>query len=134
MADHARQTYRPLPQPPAADGTTTVQQYGLRLIAFLLDTGCTVTLSDDQLAAADHAIGLAVRHPYALARTRDRLAEVQREIAAAIARRASLEVPAEGSVPPASCSMERPNLGPMAPLSDRPIVRPPSGQRVNIQF
>ena len=118
------------PLRPRPDQTTG--DYGLHLIAFILDTGIDATLSDEQLALADHTIGHAVRLQYPDVRTYDRLAEVQRQIAGALRRRTRLQdastpaspVPADAGLIARLPSWQRPDDGPMAPTL--PAVRGPT--------
>jgi len=124
--------WRTLPQPPAPEPETTVQGYGLTLLAFLLETGCYVTCSSDQLESADHAAAIAVRgagsyYPAVF----DRVSAVRHGIAATLRARAILDSEGAAPVPApvAAGPQERPNTGPMAPLMPAPIVSPPAPAR-----
>jgi hypothetical protein len=116
--------YRPLPLPPAPSGDVTVSGYGLQLLAFLMSERCTATCTDDQLELADHAAAIAVRGAGTYAPTMfDQVSDVRHLIASTLRARA---LPDQGAPPLVGTPAERPNTGPMAPLQDAPIVRPPA--------
>lgn len=117
--------YLQLPKPPTATDTDTAATYGDRLFVFILETGVTATLDDRQLALAEYAGARASSTAGYLVCTYDRLSAVRRDISAAIRGRATAAAPADATT--AAAPAERPNLGPMAPLTPAPIVRPPSG-------
>lgn len=129
MAD----TYRPLPHPPALDLDQTVVQRGLAILAFVIETGVTATITDLDLERADHAGSFASGAPGMAPIAYDRVSHARRLIADAVRTRAKLYTATEarmaGGVAP-----HKPDLGPMAPLLDRPIVRPPSGDYADHDF
>ena len=121
----------PTIQPPA-DGET-LHGYGCRVLAFVLETGCTATLSDQDLELADHVYPVAIAHPEVLVLAVDRLSAARTEVLAALARRRRMaEVP---PVPEPSCPpvRELPG-GRLSPLQPQPIARPPAGMAVDIHF
>lgn len=125
-------TYRPLPQAPEPDPADDAGRYGLRLFAFLIASdGCTAVLSDEQLSLAEHAGARASGMPGLATRAYDRMSQVRHTIAATIAYRASLAPVEPVTLPPGSPA-DKPNLGPMAPLVDAPIVRPPSSEAIRL--
>jgi hypothetical protein len=81
-----------------------------------------VTVETEDLERALMASTLAVAAPTSDA-VRARIVGVRRELYAEIGRRALAPAAVEmaGGVTP-----ERPNIGPMAPLAEMPIVRPPA--------
>jgi len=111
--------YPRLPElaPRAADEST--QAYGLRALAFVLQTGVTATLNEETLACADHVYPIAIGHPDISLTAAVRLADVQREVRAALRRRASVPIAAEA--PATTGAPERPTAGPMAPLAPPPV-------------
>jgi len=119
--------YRPLPVPPAREPDHTAHEYGASLVHFLLQTRCTAVLSDDDLELASHvSVGLSglTYAPETAQTVYARLSELRHLIAACLTGRKADRVPE-----PATCPASAPyreNAGPMAPLLDRPIVRPPS--------
>jgi hypothetical protein len=116
--------YRPLPLPPAPSSDITVTGYGLQLLTFLLAERCTATMSDDQLELADHAAAIAVRGAGTYAPTMfDQVSDARHLIASTLRARATLEPGAPVLI---GTPADRPNTGPMAPLQDVPIVRPPA--------
>jgi len=122
---------RALPTIQPAQPGETLYGYGCRVLAFVLATDCTATLSDHDLELADHVYPVAIAHPEIMAIAVDRLTAVRSEVLAAIARRRRLAeldaVDLVGSVPPKGS--DRPG-GRLSPLQPQPIVRPPSDTAV----
>lgn len=136
-SDCAGMPHRPnfprLPEPPMPQPDQTVQQYGLSLLRFLQDTRVTATLDDDQLQTAAHVGSTAVRFRFESPAVYDQLADLERLIHTAIRLRASLQ-PAEPVQLAGGTTPHRPDVGPMAPLQDRPIARPPTPERVKVDI
>jgi hypothetical protein len=114
----------PTIDPPAE--SESLQAYGCRVLRFVIEHDCTATLSDRDLELADHFYPLAIAAPELSARVLERIANARRLILAALRGR----VPIAPVVPPAAKHDDRPDDGPMAPLRDAPIVRPPAGDRL----
>jgi hypothetical protein len=90
-------------------------------------------LTDDQLDQAE-AGGVQASTARGLSPDlADRYTHARHTIATIKLGRAALAAPGPESVQPVTVT-DRPNLGPMAPLMPVPIVRPPSGQAVEIAF
>jgi hypothetical protein len=122
--------YPPLPTLAARRADETAEQYGLRALAFVVATETTAGLDDDALALADHCYRLAIDNRDLLPAIVDQLANVQRRIAAALRVRTELTAAAEQATTmpeDAPAGRDKPNLGPMAPLSPQPTPRPPAG-------
>lgn len=130
---YAQQTYPPLPTiDPPAEGES-LQAYGIRVLAFVLAEGVTATLSDRELALADHVYPIAIAHPEILPIAVDRLTAARRQILAAIACRrppvAETSTIAAPTISPASLDRGR-----LAPLQPAPIRRPPGGVAIDVGF
>jgi len=117
--------YPPLPtlEPRRAD--EPAQHYGLRALRFAVATECTATMDDEALTLATHVYRLAIARPDSLQTTIDRLAETDRQINAAIRRRAAARV-ADLERLGAPAGVDKPNAGPMAPLAPQPKTEPPA--------
>ncbi len=114
----------PLPDEPVA-------LYGMRLFRHVLAGGLTAAFSTEQLELAAYAGVTASTAPGYSTAVYDRLSATRHTIAALIRGRLS-ERPTAPPVVPDATPAERPNIGPMAPLMDSPIVRPPSGTAVTV--
>lgn len=109
----------------------TLQAYGSRVLQFLLATGCTATLSDEDLQLADHIALYAVASRDISNIALIKINETRHVIASILRGRQAYR---DGAAHVPAASDNKPNEGPMARLQDRPIVRPPSGQKVEIAF
>jgi len=120
--------YPPLPtlEPRRAD--EPAQHYGLRALRFAVATECTATMDDEALTLATHVYRLAIARPDSLQTTIDRLAETDRQINAAIRRRAAARDRALEAIdaPASGAGIDKPNAGPMAPLATHPKTEPPA--------
>lgn len=128
-----RLTYEPLPSLTPRASDEQLITYGARVLQFLLACSVTATLSDEDLELADHVAvsavaardvsPLALRH---ISETRHVIAQILR------GRRAQADIATAAR----ATWQDKPNIGPMAPLEDAPIVRPPAPAhaRVDIQF
>ncbi len=104
--------------------------FGQRALSYCMtyvDLGALTDL-DLTIALAISQYGVTAKDisPTAL----DTLSTVRRRILVLLAARQTA-VPA---ALPAGTEPEKPKLGPMAPVLDRPLVRPPSGQKAEVQF
>lgn len=103
--------------------------YGQALLRYVMETDVTATLTLEQLELADYAGARVAGLPYD-APTADRVrACIDRArmlISGAIRRGRAQDAP-DAPALPAGVAPSKPNLGPMAPLLDAPIIRPPSG-------
>ena len=107
--------------------------YGARILRYLIAHEITATLSDDDLALADHAAVYAVQGRYDDVRVYARISAVRHLIAGCQRwRKAALAEPASEPAPVGA--PETPNLGPMARLIPVPVQQPPAGQRVHVEF
>lgn len=113
----------------------TLQGYGLRILAFVLVTRCTATLSDHDLELADHMYPIAISGPEVSVVAVDRLSEARHLILAAIRTRKAIEPRAPAMVP-GGTAPHKPNEGPMARLVPAPKTNPPANvyAKVDIQF
>jgi len=118
---------------PQGEGEPTAY-YGLRLLTFILQTGITATLSDDDLKLADHAALTGVRGKDILPLAVDKISAVRHTIVLVLKFRAHLDqLEAE---PIVSTAGPRPSTEPTStvPREPLPIVNPPSGAKVSIAF
>jgi hypothetical protein len=104
----------------------SLQAYGCRVLRFVIETDVTATLSDRDLELADHFYPLAQSAPDLSERTRETFTRARHLILGALRGR----TPAVPVSLPACTPEDRPNIGPMALLSDVPIVRPPANSRM----
>src|SRR5262245_21564756 len=116
--------YPPLPEMDPRRPDETAEAYGLRTLRFIVATDTTATVPDDALQLAAHTYRLAIANPYLLPATIDRLADADRRIAAVLRSRQRQDSPQ--TAPDSPRNDDRPNLGPMAPLTPTPHVQPPS--------
>lgn len=124
--------YPRLPELDPRHQDETAEAYGLRALRFIVATDTTATVPDDALALAGHVYRLAIANPDLTAGSIDRLAETERQIAAALRLRARVERPE--MAPGRPRNDDRPNTGPMAPLSPRPLTQPPAPARAVADF
>lgn len=123
--------YRPLPQPPRLEPDQPVVQRGLAILAFVMEHGCTATVTDLDLASADHAGIVASSGKGFDSRTYDRISCARTLISVALHARHALLT--DVSVRMASgVTPHTPDLGPMATLRVPPVTRPPSGDYAEI--
>lgn len=126
MADYPR---LPTIDPPTAD--ETLHAYGVRVLAFVLSTGTTATLSDRDLELADHVYPIAVSGPEILPVAVDRLSAARHDILAALRSRKAASQPApQAAIAPARALPG----GRLVPLQPAPIRRPPSGVAIDVGF
>lgn len=104
--------------------TEDVVSHGARVLAFLLQTSCTATLSDLELERAEIAAKYAIVARGISVTAADNLSNVRHVIAFVLADRKRHVVEAQQLA--TLGADRRPNEGPMAPLKDRPIVQPPA--------
>lgn len=118
-----------LPNPPDRADSEPAGVYGLRVFVWIVaHDNLTATCSDDQLSLAAYAAVGASAAPGYSECVYARLSAARHAIAAAQRRRDAYAAGVQragvsGTPTPDS---DRPNAGPMAPLQDRPIVRPPN--------
>jgi hypothetical protein len=124
---------RTLPTPEPQQPTEHTSAYGLRLLRFVVSTGVTATLSHEQLAIADHVYPIAVGHHDILPIAADRLSLARTWILRALADLDSIEPETAATIAP-TISPASHDKGRLAPLRPMPIVRPPSGQLVDVGF
>ena len=122
--------FQPLPVPPPPATDQTVLQRGLSILAFVMAHGVTATIDDVDLERADHAGSFASAGRDFAPATYDRISDARNLIRRAITTRAA-DGP-QGATLPGGTAPHKPDLGPMAPLQDRPITRPPSGDYVDV--
>jgi hypothetical protein len=124
----------PLPtiDPPRAG--ETLHGYGGRVLRFVLEHGCTATLSDRDLELADHVYPIAIGGPGILPAAVDRLSEARHQILAALKYRREADATPASSIPPAPIVPASHDKGRLAPLQPRPFSRPPAGQAVDVRF
>lgn len=121
---------RIIPNFPDVTESETATERGARALRWILQTGVTVTVADVDLERADVAAGYAVGVASA-EDIRRRISHVRHAILAELRIRRAF---AKADVAQPSCKVERPNVGPMAPLRPAPIVRPPAPMEVDIAF
>lgn len=123
--------YRPLPTLDPPDATETLHSYGCRALTFVLETGITCTLTDQELELADHVYPMLIANPEILPVAVDRLSAARHAILAALRiRRADTD---QGVTVPTVAPSSAPE-GPMARLRPAPLSQPPAGQKVHIAF
>jgi hypothetical protein len=113
-----------------------LSHYGARLLTFVLWSECPGTMSDDQLDRAYWAATQALSTPGTIIEETttpiavyDRLERVRgwlRTILDARARDRATVAPVVEEAGPGA-GREKPHQGPMAPLRDVPVTRPPDG-------
>lgn len=113
-------------------GPLTAVQYGAVIFAYVLDCGCTAGLSDAQLELADHVYPLLIGAPQITPMAVDRLSAIRHQILASLRVRRETEVPVQ--VPPSPVRVDAPDPGARVPVTTYPFKRPPSGQKVEINF
>lgn len=121
-----------LPEPPTGDGLPA-DLYGQSLLMFVMAHDVTATLTLPQLELAEYAAARVAGLPYDAA-TADRVRasiDRARSLISGAIRRARLLQDAPVALP-SGVALDKPNLGPMAPIKDAPIVRPPSGGYADI--
>lgn len=98
--------------------------YGQRIVMHLMQTQLTFCLSDEDLELAKHAIN-HLRPLTELGSPSDKALTAAESLCTCILRGRMAErlIP---STPLPSTPADRPNEGPMAPLSPVPVTRPPS--------
>lgn len=120
--------YPRLPELAPRGSDETAEDYGLRAFAFVTAHNVTATVPTDALELAAHTYRIVIVNRDLLPATIDRLAAVDTAIAQALRWRAAEDRTA-GAVTPivvaAGAGRDKPNAGPMAPLSPAPIVPPP---------
>lgn len=117
----------PLLPPPDCQAGDTAAAYGRALFAHVLTCGYDSTLTDEQIDLALHASAAFLSAPYSdLVRTR--VTDTRRMLSRTQVRRAVADVVAM----PGGVTPDQPNIGPMAPLSPVPTVRPPGGVSLEI--
>jgi len=103
----------------------SLQAYGVRVLAFVLTTGITATISTADLELADHVYPIAVSGKEILPVAVDRLSAARHDILAAIASRVASTAPT-GSPAPTIAPVVTAG-GRLVPLQPGPFKRPPSG-------
>jgi hypothetical protein len=126
--------YPPLPELTPRGAQETTEQYGLRALLFITAERLTCTVDTEGLEQAAHCFRLAVSNAALTPTGAERLADVGRSITGALARRqadAQAAAP-EAQAPAQAAGEDRPNLGPMAPLTPapRPSAPPSAARRV----
>lgn len=111
-----------LPEPPAQADDQPTEHYAASLFCFVLATRCTATLEDEQLELAAHA-GTRASAQASDPTMADAISAIRHLLALAIRQRHQTPAP---EPQPAGQEPHTPNVGPMAPLLDRPITRPPA--------
>lgn len=110
---------------------------GADALRYVMAHGHTISIPDHALRFAEKVAIISIRARDTAAPV---LANVNRaldEIANSIRRRERIDQDAnqyENCASACSADQQKPNEGPMAPLQPTPIVRPPSGQKVEIKF
>jgi hypothetical protein len=124
------------PLPPTAGPESTAYTYGAQILAYILAADVVVygLLSDEDLQLARHVAGYAVASRGIEPKAATRISDVQIEIAGVLAVRAAERGDQAPAAEPPALAPEQPNQGPMARLLPRPILQPPSGQKVTIDF
>jgi hypothetical protein len=119
-------TYEPFPELAPRTASETPEQYGLRALLFCTAQRQTVTVDDDGLQLADHYYGVAVGGRDLSPAAAEKLAGIREMIQAAIARRAASDSARLATLAASAASTpageDKPNLGPMAPLSPVPVA------------
>lgn len=121
-----------LPELPAATEPETAGERGARALAWILETGVTVTLETSDLERADSAAIDAICSPDMSELARERVSAVRHEIAATLRIRRELDKRAEPVAGAPPCG--RDSGGQLAPLRPGPVTRPPAPERVEIDF
>lgn len=122
-----------LPSPEPRTESETVQQYGLRILGFVLRTNVTATLTDLELELADHVYPLAIQNPDLMLITREYMTAARHRIMAALKYRQTI-APPPPDAEPAAVILDRPNAGPMAPLRPTPTPQPPPRMAADLAF
>lgn len=117
--------YPRIPDLPVPSPAETVHQYGLRLFAYVLAEDTVGAMADDAVELALHASTAILSGTYDDS-VRAHITAARRYLADTIERRRKAAA-APPAGPAGGLTPDRPNLGPMAPLIDAPIARPPSG-------
>lgn len=126
-------SYPRLPELPPVGADETIAEYGIRVLAFVLATDVTATLTDRDLDLADHAYAIAISSAGILPIAVDRLSAARMRILRTLqARQRAQPAPARVSPQPAPI-VSRPG-GRLTPLQPAPISRPPAGQLVDLRF
>jgi hypothetical protein len=118
--------YPPLPSPPPPQPDDTASGYVLKVLAFVVSTGITASLTDDQLAQADHHYPIAIAHADVLALAVDRLTTARRLVLNAIAARTTLAQKADSAGEVALGGVKSGPGGVRQPVAPAPFVRPPA--------
>lgn len=133
----------PLESPANCGQSETTAAYGARLLTFLLRTGITATLTDDQLELAEYACGRALSTRVSVgppdsrestpAAVYDAIEEVRRTVVAMLKGRAADRGPV-ASVAIVQPQAVPPKDGPGVLRPEVPMVRPPSYDRVKVDI
>jgi len=113
-----------LPTIDPAQPEETLQGYGCRVLAFVLNTRVTATLSDRDLELADYVYPLAISGPGVSVLAVDRLSAVRHLILAAIATRRAIDKPPVLTATPVPPIVAGGHLVPLLPVLRR---NPPAG-------
>lgn len=118
-----------------------IAYYGARLVVFLLNTGVTATLSDDDLELADYAIGRALSGDVAIGpqdnrehtpvAVYDRLEDIRRTLTL-IRKARKADAPVASPVQPDTAVPKDGGSKVLTPV--RPILRPPSGTHATVDI
>jgi hypothetical protein len=114
---------------------TDTLELGADALLYVMAHGHTISIPTAALYFAEKVaiVAIASRHtPAPVLRDVNKAIDV---IAMSIRQRDRLAREAMPVAPiPVAVTPERPNEGPMARLQDRPTVRPPSGEKVQVNF
>jgi hypothetical protein len=120
--------YPRLPELTPQTPDETAEAYGLRALRFMLATDTTAGVPDEALALAGHTYRVAIAAPDLQPATLDRLAELERRIAAALRFRRRMAAEDARMAQDAPAGRTKPDAGPMAPNAPQPRQQPPNGQ------
>lgn len=109
-------------------------ELGADALLYVMAHRHTITVPTDALQLALKVATIAIaRQSTAPAVLRD-VNDAIDTIAASLRCRLKLDAESAAAAAPAAAPIDRPNAGPMAPLIDSPIVRPPSGAKADVAF
>jgi hypothetical protein len=122
--------YPRIPELDSRAAGESIEQYGLRALLFVLANEVTCTVDTEGLELANYVFPLAVSGRDLSPVAAERLAVTQTRITGELRRRqAARQAVVDELQAPRAAGVDKPNLGPGAPLRPAPVVPPsPSAQ------